>query len=93
MKKVLSSVLKDEIGQHSTKRLLAIIGTLFLCVIMAINAFCPKTVNPSPELIMAVEIIVCSCVGATSLDKFALTMRSKVNANTGDAPTEDSSQL
>ena len=71
MKKFLKSLLQDEAGQQSTKRILAILGTLFLCTTMMITAFSHKTIEPSSELVSAIEVIVCVSIGATSLDKFA----------------------
>jgi len=65
------SLLQDESGQQSTKRILAIIGTLFLCITMMANSYSHESIKPAPELVSAVEVIVCVCIGATSLDKFA----------------------
>jgi hypothetical protein len=67
----LKSLLQDESGQQSTKRILAIIGTLFLCITMMANSYSHESIKPASELVSAVEVIVCVCVGATSLDKFA----------------------
>ena len=71
MKTFLKSLLQDEAGQQSTKRILAIIGTLFLCITMLANSYSHESIKPSTELVSAVEVIVCVCIGATSLDKFA----------------------
>lgn len=64
-------MLQDEKGQQSTKRVIALTGTMFLCITMMLNSFSHETIKPSPELVSAVEMIVCVCVGATSLDKFS----------------------
>jgi hypothetical protein len=71
MKNFFTSLLSDEKGQQSTKRILAILGTLFLCVTMMLNSYSHESIKPAPELVSAVEMIVCVCVGATTLDKFA----------------------
>ena len=71
MKAFFKSLLQDESGQKSTKRILAIIGTMFLCITMLANSYSHESIKPSSELVSAVEVIVCVCVGATSLDKFA----------------------
>jgi len=71
MKNFFTSLLSDEKGQQSTKRILAIIGMIFLCVTMVLNSYSHESIKPSPELVSAVEVIVCVCIGATSLDKFA----------------------
>jgi hypothetical protein len=69
--KFLKSMLSDETGQQSTKRTIAIIGTLFLCVTMLLNSYSSEEIKPAPELVSAIEFIVIACIGATSLDKFA----------------------
>ena len=71
MKTFFKSLLQDEAGQQSTKRILAIIGTMFLCITMLANSYSHESIKPSTELVSAVEVIVCVCIGATSLDKFA----------------------
>lgn len=69
--KFIKSMLSDEKGQQSTKRTIAIIGTLFLCVTMVLNSYSSEEIKPAPELVSAIEFIVIACIGATSLDKFA----------------------
>jgi hypothetical protein len=71
MKKFLKSLLEDERGRQSTKRILAILGTLFLCVTIIINSCRKEGVEISGDLISAIEMIVIACVGATSIDKFS----------------------
>ena len=69
--KFFKSLLSDESGQQSTKRILAIIGTLFLCVTMVLNSYSHEEIKPASELVSAVEMIVIVCVGATTIDKFS----------------------
>lgn len=71
MKKFFKSLLSDESGQQSTKRILAILGTAFLCVTMILNSYSHEEIKPAPELVAAVEAIVIVCIGATSIDKFS----------------------
>lgn len=71
MKKFFKSLLSDESGQQSTKRILAILGTLFLCVTMILNSYSHEEIKPASELVSAVEMIVIVCVGATTIDKFS----------------------
>jgi hypothetical protein len=71
MKNFFKSLLQDEAGQQSTKRILAMLGMVFLCVTMILNSYSHESIKPAPELVSAVEVIVCVCIGATSLDKFA----------------------
>lgn len=79
-KNFLTSLLSDESGQQSTKRVLAISGTLFLCVTMMLNSFSSEEIKPSAELVSAVELIVIACIGATSLDKFSRKSNSSEEA-------------
>jgi hypothetical protein len=76
MKNFLKSLLADERGQQSTKRVIAILGMLFLCVTMILNSYSHEDMKPSPELVSAVEFIVIACVGASSLDKFSFKGKS-----------------
>ena len=69
--KFFKSLLSDESGQQSTKRILAIIGTLFLCVTMVLNSYSHEEIKPASELVSAVEMIVIVCIGATTIDKFS----------------------
>jgi hypothetical protein len=80
--KFLKSLLSDEKGQQSTKRVIAIIGTLFLCATMILNSYSHEDIKPASELVSAVEFIVIACIGATSLDKFA-------NRNSAATPQEE----
>ena len=77
MKNFIKSLLQDESGQQSTKRILAMLGMVFLCVTMMLNSYSHESIKPSPELVSAVEVIVCVCIGATSLYKFASHMGGK----------------
>jgi len=86
MKNFFKSLLSDKKGQQSTKRILAIIGTLFLCVTMVLNSYAHETIKPAPELVAAIEFIVVVCVGATSIDKFA--SRNSSNSNSNDSQAE-----
>ena len=71
MKDFFKSILQDERGRQSTKRLLAILGTLFLCITLVINISVKGACTPSAEIVSAIEFIVIACVSATSLDKFS----------------------
>lgn len=78
MNKFLKSLLSDERGQQSSKRILAILGTLFLCVTMIINSSREEAMQLSNELISAIEMIVISCIGSTTIDKFSYKGDNKV---------------
>lgn len=70
MPKFFSSLLFDERGRGSSKRVIALLGTLALSLMMVLSAFFTGA-RPAPDLISAIEMIVITCVGATSLDKFS----------------------
>jgi hypothetical protein len=66
-----STIIADERGQVSHKRVLSIIGMLVLCTSLIIGSILPNDYRPAPELITAVEVIVSVCIGSTTLDKFS----------------------
>ena len=70
MKKFFKSLLSDESGQQSTKRILAIIGTLFLCVTMMLNSYSHESIKPSEDLVDAVKTIVIICIAGNVAEKF-----------------------
>lgn len=63
-------LLQDERGSTSIKPVVALMGSIFLCVTMLLNSFSSLEFQPSPELINAVMIITAIGMGADSLDKF-----------------------
>lgn len=65
-------VFKDERGSVSIKPVIAIVGTLFLCITMSLNAFSKKACDPSETLVNAIVIITAIGMGADSLDKFSM---------------------
>jgi len=70
-KEMLRNMMSDERGQLSSKRILAYICTLTLCVVMILNSIFTKTITPSAELVNAVMMIACTCIGSTAVDKFS----------------------
>lgn len=70
MKEFLKTLFADKDGQQSTKRVIAMIGMLFLCGTMVATA-CLCSIKPDENLISSIEVIVIVALGATSLDKFA----------------------
>ena len=72
MKKLLSgvkSLLADERGAVSSKRLVGIICALFLCVTLYENSFSEQHIAPSAPLVESVAALAAACLGLTSLDK------------------------
>ena len=70
MKEFFKTLFADKDGQQSTKRIIAMIGMLFLCGTMVATA-CRCSIKPDENLISSIEMIVIVALGATSLDKFA----------------------
>lgn len=70
MKEFLKTLFADKDGQQSTKRIIAMIGMLFLCGTMVATA-CRCSIKPDENLVSAIEMIIIVALGATSLDKFA----------------------
>ena len=72
MKKILSgikSLLSDERGSISSKRVVGIICSIFLCVTLYENSFSEEHIAPSTPLVESVAALSAACLGLTSLDK------------------------
>jgi len=72
MKKLLNgvkSLLADERGAVSSKRLVGIICALFLCITLYENSFSEEHIAPSAPLVESVAALAAACLGLTSLDK------------------------
>jgi hypothetical protein len=67
----LSSVLKDEKGNPSSKRIMGVLCTITLCITMYQNAFSEEHIAPSPTLVNAVAALAFGALGLTSIDKFS----------------------
>jgi len=55
----------------SSKRFIAIIGSITLFATLVINSFSNQDIAPSDSLVNAVLVITLGCFGFTSIDKFA----------------------
>lgn len=69
MKKFIRQMFTGKRGEVSHKRILGTIGFLAIVAALIINSF--YELNPSPELISAVEYLVMSTVFGTVIEKFA----------------------
>jgi hypothetical protein len=63
--KHIKSMLSDERGAISHKRIISMIGTFVLCYALL------QRINALPELISAIEFIVIAAIGSTAVDKFS----------------------
>lgn len=62
------SILQDERGRLSHKRVISLTLSLVLAITLIISAF--VHIKIQPELISAIEVIIISSIGATAIDKF-----------------------
>jgi len=72
MKKILAglkSLLSDERGAISSKRVVGIICAFFLCITLYQNSFTEEHIAPSTPLVESVAALSAACLGLTSLDK------------------------
>ena len=67
----LKKVLQDETDSPSTKRIIAMIGSLVMFITLFSNSFSEQSYAPSPELVTGCVTIICVCLGASTVDKFS----------------------
>lgn len=65
----LKSLLSDERGAISSKRLVGLTCAGFLCVTLYQNSFSEEHIAPSGTLVQSVAALAAACLGLTSLDK------------------------
>ena len=69
IKSFFLSMLSEEPGVISSKRVIGFTGFLILAITMVINSFFDANIKPSAELVEAVEFITIGALFGTSLDK------------------------
>lgn len=71
MKKILiwASGFVSDNGQASSKRLVGVVCSLFLCWALYLNTFKGKEFSPSPILVQSVAALAFGCLGLTSAEK------------------------
>lgn len=84
-KQWIIDLFKDERGSTSVKPVVALMGTLFLCVTMTLNSYTHEEFKPAPELVNAVLVITAIGMGADSIDKFT----KKPDSSTPAAPAPE----
>jgi hypothetical protein len=80
MKKALNwlkSLLSDERGSVSSKRVVGIMCAIFLCITMYHNSFSDEHIAPSESLVQSVALLAFGCLGLTSIDKFTFKGKSQ----------------
>jgi hypothetical protein len=55
----------------STKRVIALLSALFICVTLLANSFTHQEIAPSDKLVDAVMVICIAAMGTTTIDKFS----------------------
>jgi|GEM_PF-1334971 hypothetical protein len=81
-------LFKDERGSTSIKPVIALIGSLFLCITMLLNSYTHEQFKPAPELVNAVMIVTAIGMGADSLDKFSFKGKKEETPTESEAPQE-----
>lgn len=71
MKQFIQKMLLDESDSPSTKRTIALVGSVVLFLTMFVNSFTAIDSAPSSELITGVVTVICVCLGASTVDKFS----------------------
>jgi uncharacterized membrane protein YvbJ len=69
--KWLANLLSDERGSVSTKRVIALLSALFICITLLANSFTHQEIAPSDKLVDAVMVICVAAMGTTTIDKFS----------------------
>jgi hypothetical protein len=69
--KWLANLLSDERGSVSTKRVIALLTALFICITLLANSFTHQEIAPSDKLVDAVMVICVAAMGTTTIDKFS----------------------
>jgi hypothetical protein len=72
MKKFFTSMLSDEKGAISSKRIAGILCTVMLCATLFANQFTPEHIKPSDTLVECVTALAFGCLGLSTIDKFSL---------------------
>jgi hypothetical protein len=70
--KWIANLLSDERGSISTKRVIALMSALFLCITLLANSFSHIEVAPSDKLVDCVMAICISAMGTSTIDKFSI---------------------
>ena len=70
--KWIANLLSDERGSISTKRVIALLSALFLCITLLANSFTHQEIEPSDKLVYAVMAICIAAMGSSTIDKFSI---------------------
>jgi hypothetical protein len=76
-----NSLLADEKGAISSKRLVGLLAAVTLCITMYSNSFSEAHIAPADSLVNAVALLAFGALGLSSVDKFT-GMKDKVTKAT-----------
>ena len=71
----IKSLLSDERGTISSKRLVGILCSIFLCITLYENSFSDEHIVPSTPLVQSVAALAFGCLGLSSIDKFTFNKK------------------
>jgi hypothetical protein len=66
----LKSLLQDEKGSVSSKRLAGLLCVIFLNATLLANSFSHGDIKPAESLVNAVSLLAFGCLGLSSIDKY-----------------------
>lgn len=81
MIKFIKSMLSDERGATSSKRVIGFLCAIVLCTCLIITSIVPKEFTPPTSLIDAVLTLACVCIAGTTIDKFSFREQPKPEDN------------
>ena len=74
---ILREILSDEKGRLSSKRIVGVICSIFLCITLYENSFSEEHIAPSVPLVQVVGALAFGCLGLSSIDKYTLRANKK----------------
>lgn len=81
MKNFIKSLLSDESGATSSKRIVGILAALVLFVVLILNTYTDATKDIDDTLITSIMTLCIASLGLTSVDKWSKNFK---NNNTQD---------
>jgi len=75
----LSEIISDENNHWSSKRIVGIMASSFLCITLYQNSFSEQHIAPSVPLVESVALLSFGCLGLASFDKYT---KRKLNKET-----------
>ena len=76
MKKIISAIreiFSDDTKRLSSKRVVGVMCSIFLCITLFNNSFSEEHIAPSSILVEVVGAVIFGCLGLSSVDKFIKT--------------------